>query len=178
MFDRSLYLRAAEDLRPNKGQWDAYNSEGHCVVLAGPGSGKTKTLTVKLARMLAEDVEEPRGLACVTYSNECAREMENCLASLGVEPGRRVFIGTVHSFSLTQIVLPYAKTAKLGLPEQFSVATNYVKKAALEDAYRRIIGGPDNPQDWDLPMSSPSAVDPQPRKPGVEGGKSGNVASR
>src|SRR5881397_2540254 len=42
--DRALYQRAAEDLRRNKGQWDAYNSEGNCVVLAGPGSGKTKTL--------------------------------------------------------------------------------------------------------------------------------------
>ena len=113
MFDRALYLKAAEGLRPNEGQWDAYNSKGHCVVLAGPGSGKTKTLTIKLARMLAEDVKEPRGLACVTYNNECARELEQRLAKLGVEAGRRVFIGTVHSFSLTQIVLPYAKTAKL-----------------------------------------------------------------
>src|SRR5262249_45427239 len=84
VFDRSLYLGAAQDLRPNAGQWDAYNSKGHCVVLAGPGSGKTKTLTIKLARMLAEDVEEPRGIACVTYNTECARELEQRLAALGV----------------------------------------------------------------------------------------------
>ena len=53
----------------------AGNSTGHCVVLAGPGSGKTKTLTVKMARILAEDVQEPRGVACITYNNECAREL-------------------------------------------------------------------------------------------------------
>ncbi len=123
------------------------------MVLAGPGSGKTKTLTIKLARILAEDIDEPRGLACVTYNNECARELEQRLAALGVEPTRRVFIGTVHSFSLTQIVLPYAKTARLGLPENFGVATVRQHRIALEAAYRRAIGGPDNPQDWDLPMS-------------------------
>lgn len=116
-------------------------------MLAGPGSGKTKTLTIKLARLLFEEIEEPRGLACITYNNETARELETRLYALGVEPGRRVFIGTVHSFSLTQIILPYAKTAKLGLPDEFSVATKYQQRAALETAYKRVIGGPGNPQD-------------------------------
>jgi superfamily I DNA/RNA helicase len=70
-------------------------------VLAGPGSGKTKTLTVKLARTLCEDVQEPRGVACITYNNECARELERRLDALGIAPDGRVFIETVHSFSLT-----------------------------------------------------------------------------
>lgn len=152
MSSQALYLRAAEDLRPNSGQWQAYSATGHCVVLAGPGSGKTKTLTIKLARMLAEDTKEPRGLACITYNNECARELEQRLAALGVEPSRRVFIGTVHSFSLTQIVMPYAKSAQLGLPEGFSVATRQQQRAALEVAFKRTIGGAGNPQDWDFPM--------------------------
>ncbi len=64
--DRALYLKAAEDFRSNPGQLGAYESEGHCVVLAGPGSGKTKILTVKLAKLLAEDVHNPRGVACIT----------------------------------------------------------------------------------------------------------------
>lgn len=154
MSERALYLQAAESLRRNPGQWAAYDSDGHCVVLAGPGSGKTKTLTVKLARLLAEDVQEPRGVACITYNNECARELESRLAALGIEPGGRVFIGTVHSFSLTQIVLPYAKVARLGLPDDFSVATRSERARALERAYRRVIDGPENPQMWDFRMSN------------------------
>jgi DNA helicase-2/ATP-dependent DNA helicase PcrA len=144
-------LQAAEDLRRNPGQWDAYNAERHCVVLAGPGSGKTKTLTIKMARMLAEDVEEPRGIACITYNNECARELERRLGALGVEPGRRVFIGTVHSFSLTQIVLPYARPAGLVLPDNFRVANNQERRGALERAYDRVIRRGENPHEvWRL----------------------------
>ncbi len=154
MSESSLYLKAEQELRRNLGQWDAYESQGHCVVLAGPGSGKTKTLTIKLARLLAEEIEAPRGVACITYNNECARELEDRLHTLGVEPGNRVFIGTVHSFSLTQIVLPYAKVAGLGLPDEFRVATRAERAHALERAYNRVVSGPENPQSWDFRMGN------------------------
>lgn len=91
-------------------------------------------------------------MACITYNNECARELETRLYELGVEPGRRVFVGTVHSFSLTQIILPYAKTAKLGLPDEFAVADRHEQHAALESAFKKVVGGPENPQDWFFPM--------------------------
>lgn len=154
MSSSSLYLQAADALRRNPGQWDAYNSTGHCVVLAGPGSGKTKTLTTKLARMLAEDVDEPRGVACITYNNECAKELEQRLDALGIEPCGRIFIGTVHSFSLTQIILPYANLAGLNLPADFRVATQQEQRSALEVAFERTIGGAGNPNDWSLSMSN------------------------
>ena len=153
MSDPTQYLSVANQLRPNPGQWAAYESAGNCVLLAGPGSGKTKTLTLKLAKMLSEDVPHPRGVACITYNNECARELENRLAALGVEAGRRVFIGTVHSFSLTQIILPYAKTANLGLPDGFAIASRRERVAALENAYREVIDGPGNPQHMEFSMS-------------------------
>lgn len=154
MSDRAAYRLAAEQLRGNPGQWAAYESTGHCVVLAGPGSGKTKTLTAKMARMLAEDVHEPRGVACITYNNECARELEERLASLGVEPSGRVFVGTVHSFSLTQIVLPYAKVAGMGLPEGFGVATRAERQAALSKALASTVEQPGNLQDWDFRLGN------------------------
>lgn len=154
MSDRAAYHRAAEQLRGNPGQWAAYESTGHCVVLAGPGSGKTKTLTAKMARFLAEDVHEPRGVACITYNNECARELEERLASLGVEPSGRVFVGTVHSFSLTQIVLPYAKVAGMGLPESFGVATRAERQEALTKVLASTVEQPGNLQDWDFRLGN------------------------
>ena len=45
------YVEAAKALRGNDEQWEAYESDGNCVVLAGPGAGKTKTITIKLARL-------------------------------------------------------------------------------------------------------------------------------
>ena len=52
----TAYLAHTRDLAGNPAQQAAYDSTGHCVVLAGPGSGKTKTLVLKLARIMAEDV--------------------------------------------------------------------------------------------------------------------------
>lgn len=152
MLTSTQYLKEASGLRNNPGQWEAYESRGSCVITAGPGSGKTKVLTLKMARMLAEDVNEPRGIACITYSNECARELEKRLTMLGVKPGKRIFIGTVHSFSLTQIILPYAKTTQMGLPEGFRVATEKECAEALERAFTRTIKRSENPQDWKYPM--------------------------
>ena len=153
MSEYSIYIKKAAELKENAEQWAAYESTGHCVVLAGPGSGKTKTLTLKLARLLAEDIESPRGIACITYNTECARELETRLLALGVEAGKRVFIGTVHSFSLTQIIMPYAKVAGLGLPDDFSVATKAQRQSALENAYAEIIDDGGNPQKWEFRMS-------------------------
>src|ERR1700757_586649 len=84
-----------------------YNSTGHCVVLAGPGSGKTKTLVLKLARILAEDDRAPRGAACITYSQECARELSRRLERLGLREAPNLFVGTVHGFCLRHLLMPY-----------------------------------------------------------------------
>lgn len=107
-----------------------------------------------MARMLAEDVREPRGVACITYNNECARELEDRLAALGVEPGGRVFVGTVHSFSLTQIILPYAKVAGLGLPERFGVATRAEKQESLAEAAAQTMAKPGNLKDLDFRLGN------------------------
>ena len=119
----TAYLDQAEDLRGNDQQWAAYESTGHCVVLAGPGSGKTKTLVLKLARILAEDVRAPRGVACITYSQECSRELARRLEQLGLRESGRLFIGTVHGFCLRHLLMPFAKLAGLGLPDPIKVAT-------------------------------------------------------
>ncbi len=59
----------------------------------------------------------------------------------------------MHSFSLTQIVLPYAKNAGLNLPDDFRIASIQEQRAAMERAYDRAIGGPDDPhRKWRLPM--------------------------
>ena len=58
-------------------QLEAYNSTGNTVVIAGPGSGKTTVLTLKVIRFLSEVISPPRGLACLTFSREAAREFQD-----------------------------------------------------------------------------------------------------
>ena len=107
-------LRAIEELSKNPEQLAAVHESRHCVVLAGPGSGKTKTLTTAMARTLADDVADPRGVACITYNNECAIELETRLARLGVEANDRAYIGTVHGFALSQVIAPYVRCVQVG----------------------------------------------------------------
>lgn len=141
------YKTAAEELRDNPGQWKAYESPGSCVILAGPGSGKTKTLTTKMARMLAEDVERPSGIACITYSTECARELQKRLGKLGIVEGSNVFIGTVHSFSLKHVVSPFAWLSDLGLPREFSVASVSDQERIFTESLKATIGD-ENPWNY------------------------------
>lgn len=131
------YQLAAEELKKNPEQWTVYNSDGHCVILAGPGSGKTKTLTIKLAKMLAEEISSPHGFACITYNTECAREIAKRLKDLGVQPDERIFIGTVHSFCLTQIVQPFAQVAGLQLPLPPRIAQRKDEKDILQQVLRQ-----------------------------------------
>ena len=89
-------------------QFAAYKAEKSTVVIAGPGSGKTTVLTLKVIQLLSERIYSPRGLACLTYSTEAVREFKSRLVKLGLEKRKNVFLGTVHSFCLSEIIIPFA----------------------------------------------------------------------
>jgi superfamily I DNA/RNA helicase len=115
-------VKAANDLQGNPEQRAAYDSEDNCVILAGPGSGKTKTLTLKMAKLLAEDVRPPQRLACITYSNACVVELRARLKALEIEDGDRLSLSSVHSFCLSELIIPFAQLAGL-ISEPIAVAT-------------------------------------------------------
>jgi DNA helicase-2/ATP-dependent DNA helicase PcrA len=136
----AAYRRQALDLADNRGQQAAYDSKAHCVVLAGPGSGKTKTLVLKLARMLAEDVHAPRGVACITYSQECARELGRRLEMLGLRDAPNLFVGTVHGFCLRHLLIPYAHLARLPIPYPITMATTRQIERTFTRAAESVLG--------------------------------------
>ena len=72
----SEYLKRLADIYKDREQRRAFNRNKSCVVKAGPGSGKTYLLTTKVARLLFEQVPAPQGVACLTYSNLLAGQLE------------------------------------------------------------------------------------------------------
>ncbi|MBK9595851.1 MAG: ATP-dependent helicase, partial [Rhodocyclales bacterium] len=114
-------------------------------MLAGPGSGKTKTITIKIARLLAEDVVAPRRIACITYSNACVAELRKRLRTLKVEDEKRLSLSSVHSFCLTELVLPYGRIAGLSLPDPLNVATPSQALAAFKDSEIAVLGSEQRP---------------------------------
>lgn len=78
------------------------------IVKAGPGSGKTRILTLKAAKLLLEKIEFPRGLACITYTNKAANELKYRLNKYGIKKQKNLFINTIHQFCMNNILYPFA----------------------------------------------------------------------
>ncbi|MEU7474377.1 ATP-dependent helicase [Lentzea sp. NPDC042327] len=108
-----------DELKKNDCQWKAFTTEGHCVVLAPPGSGKTKLLTTRMAYDLANKINRPQGSACITLTNAAADQLRRRMERLGTEDRPNFFIGTVHSFLLRRVVAPFAHA--VGRPELASI---------------------------------------------------------
>jgi DNA helicase-2/ATP-dependent DNA helicase PcrA len=72
-----------------------------CLIIAGAGSGKTRTLTFRVARLL-EDGCPPEGLLLLTFTNKAAREMQKRVGELcgGIADVRRIQGGTFHRVAL------------------------------------------------------------------------------
>jgi DNA helicase-2/ATP-dependent DNA helicase PcrA len=93
------------------------------LVVAGPGSGKTRVV-VERARRQAADGADPGGMCFVTYTNAAADETRGRLAPLAVG-----FCGTLHSLMLRVVRWRHAS---LGLPERLSVVADDVREDLLE----------------------------------------------
>ena len=105
----NYYEKKLEHISSDEAQVLALESMNSTVVIAGPGSGKTTVLTLKVIKLLTETIHEPRGLACLTYSIEAASELKDRLVKMGLGKRRNVFLGTVHGFCLSEVLLPFGE---------------------------------------------------------------------
>ncbi len=72
------------------------HSHGHMMIVAGPGTGKTRTLTHKIAHIIENGADVNRILA-LTFTNKAAMEMKTRLTSLSDMNGKLPFVGTFHA---------------------------------------------------------------------------------
>ena len=102
--------------------------DGPMLILAGPGSGKTRVVTHRIANMLNHGVR-PWQIAALTFTNKAAEEMRTRVDSLA--PGQPVWMGTFHRFC-AQLLRRHA--TMVGLSENYSIYDTSDSKQAMKRA--------------------------------------------
>ncbi|KQW39037.1 UvrD-helicase domain-containing protein [Rhizobacter sp. Root404] len=120
---------APEAINPTKEQTAAATSEAlTSLVVAGPGTGKTATLLMRVQHLLANGAK-PEELLLLTFSNRAARELVDRLQELGVEDAHDIWVGTFHAFGLEFLRKNHEQ---FGLRSRFGVADKMAQIAMLE----------------------------------------------
>ncbi len=123
-------IEARQDIKLS----DFYDICHSQVLIAGPGSGKTRILVMKAAYLLSEVIKPPQGLACLTYSRKLAREIQNRLWKIGIRKHSNIFIGTLHGFCLNAIARPFSDMFGISLPKPLRIASELRCAKAFRDA--------------------------------------------
>ncbi len=109
------------------------NIEGPVLVIAGPGSGKTRVLTYRIAHLLQSHVP-PREILALTFTNKSAREMKDRIERVVGTSAQQVWAGTFHSIFAR--ILRY-EADKIGYPSSFTIYdtddTTSVLKAIIKE---------------------------------------------
>ncbi len=126
----------------------ATSSEQVSLVVAGPGTGKTATLIMRVQHLLSKGVK-PSEMLLLTFSNRAAREMMDRLEQLGVQAAHEIWVGTFHSFGLEFLRKNYQH---FNLTPRFGVADKMAQIAMLEphiyDLGLSVFNPLGDPLDW------------------------------
>ncbi|MED3957701.1 ATP-dependent helicase [Priestia aryabhattai] len=122
-----LYSLKLEQIKKDTDQYNAFKSNISTVVKAGPGSGKTTVLTLKIMSLLKDKIHPPRGLACITYSNEAAKEFTERLKAFGYQKRKNVILDTVHSFCISEVIIPFAHLYETNISLPLKIISNSEK---------------------------------------------------
>lgn len=102
----------------NEAQYRAVtNYKGPSMIVAGPGSGKTRVLTYRIAYMIQQGVD-PFNILSLTFTNKAAKEMRHRIESICGNEARNLYMGTFHAVFAR--ILRF-KAEKLGFPSNFTI---------------------------------------------------------
>ena len=123
-------LAELTDIQRRAVDWD----DGPLLVLAGPGSGKTRVLTCRIARLLNSSQDERYRILALTFTNKAANEMAGRVTALVPGLEGRTSIDTFHGFC-AQVLRQHG--VHLGIKPDFAIySLTADRQVVLEDALR------------------------------------------
>lgn len=137
----TLAEKVSYNLNPQQIQ-AVQHTEGPLMVIAGAGSGKTRTITCRIAHLIREKGVSPESILAITFTNKAAKEMQERVHHLLGHIQSRPWISTFHSFCLRilrQNISALGYTSDFGIcdgQDQLSVVKQCMKAASVnEDAF-------------------------------------------
>ncbi|MFZ2281085.1 MAG: ATP-dependent helicase [Prosthecobacter sp.] len=124
-----MFVWTEDQLDPE--QDAAVRSDGNVFLIACPGSGKTRTLTYKIAYELSCLTSDKKRIVGITYTHRAADEIHERIDLLGVDASQ-LWIGTIHSFCLEWILKPYGIYHEK-LKNGFRVINSYSSEQLITD---------------------------------------------
>ena len=126
--DNILSSLNPEQLRP------VCDTEGHVLVLAGAGSGKTRVLTSRIAYILESGLCAPSGILAITFTNKAAGEMRERLEGM-LGDVSSMWICTIHAMCV-RILRQFAESA--GLKSNFSIYSETERANVIKKAFKEL----------------------------------------
>ena len=109
-------------------------TEGPVMIIAGAGSGKTRTLTYRIAHLIEKGVD-PFNILALTFTNKAAAEMKERIIKLVGRDARNIWMGTFHSV-FARILR--AEADKLGYINTFTIYDNDDSKSAIKQIVKTL----------------------------------------
>ncbi|MFC1737651.1 ATP-dependent helicase [Planctomycetota bacterium] len=103
-----MHKKVMQELTPAQSN-AVFHTEGPLLVIAGPGSGKTRVITYRIAALIEAGIN-PRNICAITFTNKAADEMRQRVLAMGTPPGSH--ISTFHSLCV-RILRRYAEAADI-----------------------------------------------------------------
>ncbi|OWY19908.1 ATP-dependent DNA helicase, partial [Sphingobacteriales bacterium UPWRP_1] len=115
-------------------------TEGPVMIIAGPGSGKTRVLTYRIAHLINTG-KAPWNILALTFTNKAAREMQERITAIaGPEASGKLWMGTFHAIFARILRI---EAASLGYPVNFSVYDAEDTKSLLKTIIAELNLNPD-----------------------------------
>ena len=110
------------------------HTDGPVMVIAGPGSGKTRVLTYRIAYLIQQGIA-PHQILALTFTNKAAREMKERIAAVVGSKGERVWAGTFHSIFARILRV---EALKIGYPPTFTIYDRDDSKSLVSDILKEM----------------------------------------